>query len=210
MHKRTEETPRDRTFTDDEIRVLWTESGRRASGDVYKLMLLTGQRSGEVKAMGWEDIAKDVWTIPAELSKNGRQHRVPLSSQAAAVLNARRREAGGHQHVFQSPAGGSMYWLGRTTKRVQKAVGFHFTPHDLRRTCATRLARLGTSDAIIGRILNHQWALKNVTARVYLVDDRLAEKQAALQSWADELDRVLKAKNAGEHLKIALGASPSP
>ena len=55
-------------------------------------MLLTGQRSGEVRQMRWDLIDEDgVWTIPAEVAKNGRTHKVPLSKQALAVIEAQAR-----------------------------------------------------------------------------------------------------------------------
>ena len=70
--------------------------------------------------------------------------------------------------------------------------------HDLRRTVASRLAGLGFSEAVIGRILNH--ARSGVTATVYNQYDYLDEKRRALDAWADELERILAGKPKGGRL----------
>jgi integrase len=65
----------------------------------------------------------------------------------------------------------------------------HFTPHDLRRTCETGLAMLGTPQPIIDRITNH--ITGRGMARVYNMHDYRAEKTAALQKWADHVQGLV-------------------
>ncbi|PYQ53820.1 MAG: hypothetical protein DMF78_08120 [Acidobacteria bacterium] len=55
--------------------------------DAFGLMLVTAQRRGEVLSMRWRDVDGAWWTIPTEVAKNGRSHRVPLSPQALAILD---------------------------------------------------------------------------------------------------------------------------
>ena len=74
------ERPRERVLSDDEIRQLWTvwESEGSLMSSLFQLLMLTAQRSGEVKAMAWDEIDGELWTIPAEKAKNSRSHDVPL------------------------------------------------------------------------------------------------------------------------------------
>ena len=84
------ERARDRVLTDSEIKALWSalEASRSPVAPAIKMMLLSGQRRGEIQAMRWAEVDMDatIWTIPAERSKNGRAHRVPLSPPAVRIL----------------------------------------------------------------------------------------------------------------------------
>jgi len=100
--------------------------------------------------------------------------------------------------VFLSRVGGTLSWMGKTTRQIQEVVGFHFTPHDLRRTCATNLSELGIDDTIIARILNHSWVDQNVTARVYNRFQKLPEMQRALARWGARLEQIV----TGEPAKV--------
>ena len=65
----------------------------------------------------------------------------------------------------------------------------HFTYHDLRRTCETNLALLGTSQSIIDRVTNH--ITGRGMGRVYNMYDYKAEKSEALQKWADHIEGLV-------------------
>jgi integrase len=98
------ETQRDRVLSEDEIRAVWSACDGEPGiiADAFRLMLVTAQRRGEVLSMRWQDVDGGWWTIPAEVAKNGRSHRVPLSPQALAILERRRESANG-PWVFPSP-----------------------------------------------------------------------------------------------------------
>jgi len=198
IRKRVIEKPRERFLSDEEIRTLWAELDNRApiTRSIYRLILLTAQRSGEVKIMRWDQIEGDVWTIPGEITKNGRIHRVPLSPQTLRVLEDLRPVTGHRDYVFPSRVGGAVQWLQKNTKRLQDAVRFHFTPHDLRRTASTVMSRLGVNDSTIGRVLNHSWAFENMTAKVYNRDDRLPEKRRALEKLGNYIERIVTGEAA--------------
>ena len=74
MRAPSKENSRDRALTDDEIAIFWTATGDMGFpfGPALQLMLLTGQRRGEVSGMRWSQINGTVWTIPAEVAKNER------------------------------------------------------------------------------------------------------------------------------------------
>ena len=187
------ERSRDRVLSDDEIRALWKdlENHVEPTASIYRLVLLIGQRPGETKAMRWHDIdGERIWTIPGTETKNKREHKIPLSSQALAIIEGLRPLTGDSEFVFASSRGGHIRWLQKMSQRIQKNTGFHFRPHDLRRTCATNLSKLGTDDVTIARILNHSWPFRHMTA-VYNRWDKLPEMGRALQKWGERLERMV-------------------
>jgi len=101
------EHQKDRVLSDDEIRQHWygilASEMTEQTKVVLLLQLVTAQRKGEVVAMRWDQIDNEkVWTIPAELAKNGEAHRVPLSPQALALLE---RIKNSSPWVFTAPSG---------------------------------------------------------------------------------------------------------
>ena len=64
-----------------------------------------------------------------------------------------------------------------------------YTPHDLRRTCATRLGDMGVPDEIIGRVLNH--SPTSITGKVYNKACRAVEVRQALDAWAEQLTSMV-------------------
>jgi integrase len=83
---------RERVLTDDEIGEIWRAAGKVAApyGDIIRLLILTGQRRGEVAGINWGELADDlsIWTMPGERTKNGAPHIVPLSAPARDLLRA--------------------------------------------------------------------------------------------------------------------------
>ena len=83
---------RERVLSDTEIGEIWRAAGDAASpyGTIIRLLLLTGQRRGEVAGMAWSEISDDlaIWTLPGERTKNGAAHTVPLSAPARDLLRA--------------------------------------------------------------------------------------------------------------------------
>jgi integrase len=164
------ERSRDRVLSDDEIRSLWKalddeeRAGRHLIAAFFRIRLLTAQRGREVLRMRWSDISQEpggsVWTIPSEVTKNRRSHRVPLAAAVLDLLtslgarleddrrraNQRREKKGQPQRqpsesVFPSPRGTSpMASTQMAFDRLRGACGKPgFTAHDLRRTAATRI-----------------------------------------------------------------------
>ena len=85
------ETSRDRILTDLELKAVWRAAEKIGYpfGTSVQLLILTGQRRGEVGNLQWSEIVGDKWSIPKERAKNGRRHEVPLSKQAMAIDNRR-------------------------------------------------------------------------------------------------------------------------
>ena len=80
---------RERVLSDAEVAEIWRAAGDAASpyGTIVRLLILTGQRRGEVAGMTWGEISEDLatWTLPGERTKNGATHSVPLSARLRAI-----------------------------------------------------------------------------------------------------------------------------
>jgi len=200
LSKPSPETQRDRVLTEDEIRAVWracdTEPGIIA--DAFRLMLVTGQRRGEVLSMRWQDVDGLCWTIPAEQAKNGLAHRVPLSRQALAILERLRKRAKG-PWAFPSPT------TDRPIENPQKAAerlrerskAPDLRLHDLRRTAASLMTGMGISRLTVKKILNH--AERDVTA-VYDRHSYDPEKRTALEAWGRRLEAIVSGTKERENI----------
>jgi hypothetical protein len=86
------EGSRDRVLNDDELRRVWSAAEKMGEpyNSIVRLLILTGQRSGEVLGMQWEELNLNgrLWTLPRERVKNDRRHEVPLSAQAITILES--------------------------------------------------------------------------------------------------------------------------
>jgi len=198
MQPPSEEKERERALSDAEIAAFWSRLDATGITPAIRLalrfVLVTAQRKGEVAAAQWQDIDLDaaVWTIPADRSKNGLAHRVPLSPLAIGILAEAKKLAGRSRFVFASPVTGravGVATLGNALRRESKTFGIEaFTPHDLRRTAATQMASTGIPRLTIGKVLNH------VEPGVTSVYDRHGydlEKRQALDAWARRLSEIV-------------------
>jgi integrase len=192
---------RKRVFSDSELAtfVRWLPRSpySRTVGDALAIVLFTGCRSGEVVAAFWRDIdlERAVWMIRE--TKNGEPHDVMLSRQAIDLLKARRAlhegfvfpsPMDGH-HIAQKALGLAQYEASKEKEGKPRAdpIELPWTVHDLRRTAATGLAKLGCPRVVQDRILNH------VDGSVSAIYDRHrydGEARAWLQKWADYLEAL--------------------
>lgn len=220
-----DEQGRERVLSDAEIRELWAvlediKRLKRRSNDDDNIaaispmiargllvLLLTGQRPGEVFRMRWADVDLDAkwWTLSEAATKNRVTHRVPLTDRVVALLEEARGDAPKESPwVFAGIKGGSVALravkAGAELKRATKQSGenllsFSFHRHDLRRTCATNMAMAGIPRATISRVLNHV----DRGARATLVYQRYefdAEKRVALEAWDRRFSQILEPSSA--------------
>lgn len=223
MRKPTEMTERERVLSADEIRTMWAglpeAAMRESTRRVIRLCLVTGQRVGEVAGMTRDelDLVNRVWTIPAERSKNKREHTVPLSDMAVSIIGdqladvealAERKDRGAVPWVFPGPGARAAMTGAAVAKAIKREetikrgkatiIGIEpWTPHDLRRTAATHMEEIGISPFIIGHVLNHVSVTKaSITSRVYARYDYAREKREAMDLWADRLAAIIEGKGA--------------
>jgi integrase len=206
---------RDRVLTDEELAAIWraADAAPFPYSAIVRLLILTGQRREEVAGMTWAEIGEDLatWTIPGTRTKNGAPHLVPLSEQARDILRgllpddgkaakrelAERRKKG--MLVLPGDRGAYGGWS-KSKSRLDAGCGVSgWRLHDLRRTLATGLQRLGVRLEVTEAVLNHVSGSRAGIVGVYQRHDWAAEKRAALDAWAVHLasltDRRVNATN---------------
>ncbi len=202
------ESPRERVLAEEELRVLWPLFDRLqpAVAAAWRLVLLTAQRPGEVLTMRWRDLERDSrgwwWNLPAELTKTNRAHRVPLSPQAHAIIEALRPLTDTTEWVLASRADGKrLTWLSHSSARLRAWSELpHFSPHDLRRTAATWLGRSGVRPDTIDQLLNHA---AGRISRTYNRAGYDTEKRQAVVLLGSLVDGVLAGEERSNVVRIA-------
>jgi integrase len=193
LEKPHPEKSRDRILTDDELVKVWraAEKAGYAFGDFVRVLILTGQRPGEVSGMRRAELHGDAWILPSERVKNKKSHSVPLSRQVLEIIEAAPHVS--DEYVFSYRLTGPLRGLHHPKQALDHASGVtNWRLHDLRRTCASGLAKLGVSIAVIEQVLNHRGgSLAGVTG-VYIRHQFEREKREALQLWADHVDRLVR------------------
>jgi integrase len=194
-----QEKSRERVLSDAELKAIWAACFDDHHGAIIKLLMLTGQRANEIAALRWDELHVDQIILPGERTKNGRAHVVPLSDPARAILARIIRSD--RKHVFGRDDTGYQGLTKAHPKLVQRIAETygelpHWTPHDLRRTVATRMAELGVQPHIIEAVLNHVSGHKSGVAGIYNRATYDKEKREALNLWAEHLLAVIEGRKA--------------
>jgi integrase len=189
----TKEVARDRVLNDTELTqvILAARKIGGPYGAIVELLALTGQRREEVACLHWEelDLAQRTWTIPKARTKNAKAHIVHLSRQALAVLKCADQRG---PFVFTLLGTKPFQDFARAKRRLDQLSGVTgWRLHDLRRTCVSGMARLGTAPHVADKILNHQAGTISGVAAVYQRHDFLAERQEALERWGAHVARAV-------------------
>ncbi len=193
VKKPAKDMTRDRVLADGEIGVIWRAADQVGypGGPIVQLLLLTAQRRNEVGRMQWRhlDIEAGRWTLPAKYTKSNQHHIVPLSPEACRIVKTLPRFPG--DYVFSTRnVGGPFADFSRMKRLIDAEAKIDgWTLHDLRRTAATQMAKLGTTPHVVERILNHTSGTFGGVAGVYNRFQYVPEMQAALQMWEQ---RILK------------------
>jgi integrase len=215
-----EEVARDRVLNDDELALVWAASETLSPPfrALVKLLILTGQRRGEVAGMRWSELALDGdaphWTLPADRTKNGRVHDVPLSPEAVAVISACPRIVG-NDFVLSTGPKAAPSGFGKVKERLDThitkamvqgnggegaAALAPWTLHDLRRTVATGLQRLGVRLEVTEAVLNHVSGTRTGIVGVYQRHQWTDEKRAALAAWAQHVSAIVTPAEAAANV----------
>jgi integrase len=199
--ERHETKSRERVLTDAEIPLFWSafDDAGLVRSSALKVLLLTGQRPGEVSHMRLEHISDGWWTMPGAPdiklgwpgTKNGASHRVWLP-QAARDIIAELTDDETTGFVFSSARRGAIDSLSGAMQVICQRLGVErATPHDLRRTHGTKITELGFGREAMNRVQNHR---EGGIADVY---DR--------HEYAEENKRVMETV-AARLLALATGA----
>lgn len=215
----TDERSRDTVLSDEQIAAIWAalvEVKDPRIGRIIALLLLTGQRVSEVCGIHHDeiDLEAKTWTLPGARAKNGRQHVVPLSEQAVAVVCAAIEEFPGG-YLFPAVSKRQPYVhqhsIGQAWRRLCRLSGLAgVTPHDIRRTVATGMGALGTQPHVIEAVLNHVSGHRAGVAGTYQRYAYEDEKRAALESWSTEVSKLNVAPAGQKSFPDDMAAVGSP
>jgi integrase len=185
----TPESSRDRVLSDSELKLIWraAEAVGWPFGPLVQILILTGQRRDEVAQMQWDELnlQMQLWTLQPERVKNDQKHEVPLSETVIAILQATPRIRDSRfvlTTTGTSPASG--YSKGK--RRLDALLPPDMPAwrlHDLRRTVASGMARLGINLPVIEKIMNHTSGSFAGIVGVYQRHTFAEEKRTALEMW---------------------------
>lgn len=201
---------RERVLSDDELARIWRAADRVTLpyGKIVQLLMLTGQRRDEVAGMTWAEVSDDLktWIIPGTRTKNGVPHVVPLNALAQGLIKSllpgdpketqtiheRRRD---HSNLVLPGEMGTFGGWSKSKAGLDKACGVtDWRIHDLRRTVATGLQRLGVRLEVTEAVLNHISGSRAGIVGIYQRHDWQNEKTAALRAWGEHLARISGAR----------------
>lgn len=204
---------RDRVLSDQELKLAWQASDKLGYpfGPFVRLLIVTGQRLEEVSGLEWSELDKGrrEWLLPAERAKNDTASIVPLPDLAVKEIDAlgkrAKRKDGWPRKgfVFSTTGETSISGHSRAKRRLDREIAMlaakeadlppiaAWRYHDLRRTLATGMQRLGVRFEVTEAILNHVSGAKSGVAGVYQRHDWGPEKRTALQAWSDHVAALL-------------------
>jgi hypothetical protein len=186
-------THRTRCF---ELGAIWhATAGAGAFNGIVRLLMLTGQRREEVAGMTSAELSGDfsTWTVPASRAKNGTTHIVPLSAPAQDLLRNVPRFG---ELAFPGLRGPFNGWSKAKAALDAKSGVTNWRLHDLRRTAATGLQRLGVRLEVTEQVLNHVSGSRADIVGVYQRHDFASEKRAALEAWGEHVLAVVEGRTA--------------
>lgn len=203
---------RDRVLSDRELALVWqtAEELKYPFGPIVQLLILTGARREEVAAMDWAELDRATcsWALPAGRSKNGQRAENTLSGAAAAVLDGIAARGGldgcwpRSGFVFSTTGTTSVSGYSKAKRRLDEIIAAKaeaeglpmpeaWRLHDLRRTLATGLQRLGVRLEVTEAVLHHVSGSRSGIVGVYQRHNWKDEKRVALEAWAGHVERLL-------------------
>lgn len=178
---------RERVLTMDELKAIWAAADKMGYpfGPMVRLLILTAQRRAEIANLerGWLLADQKAFEVPASHYKTDRPQVVPLSAPALAIVEALPRWNSGSFLLSTTAGKRPVSGFSKAKARLDKLSKVEgWTLHDLRRSAATHMARLGVAQEHIERVLGH--AIEGV-AGTYNRYSYLPEKRAALDAWGE-------------------------
>lgn len=214
--------PRDRSMAERTVAHWWHATGEAIESETpavplpmalaLRLLLLTGQRPGEVSGLRLDELDLDheggpLWRIPGERRKRGKSHAVALTPEAVRVVELARERVATDTYLFPTRDGGP----GRVDSGLIRSLGrlFHErddrpTPHDARHTVATELEGLEFEEGEVARVLGHH--SPTVTGR-YINRRSLTAQRRALEAWEGRLFHIAGGRAQPANVVALTGAS---
>ena len=196
--------PRERILTNAELIKVWNAAGSDTFGRIVKMLILTGQREGEMVKLTGPMVGDDTITIPSWLAKNSRKHEFPLGQMAKKILNS---PVPSNAYFFPARGKAEPYNNFSTTKRkLDRFSGVsNWRLHDLRRTFASGMASLGVALPVVERLLNHISGTFGGIVGVYQRYDYMPEMRNAIALWEAHVAVLVREQEPSLPLAISTG-----
>jgi integrase len=198
LPKTGSETRRDRVLTDDEVVAVWKAADTIGwpFGPAVKLLILTAARRDEIRSLRWSEIHGDEIRLEGVRTKNGEPHMIPLSAAALRLIENVPRIADS-DYVFTVTGETPISGFSKTKTELDKEAGLtDWRFHDLRRTAATGLQRLGVNLQVIEAALGHISGSRAGVVGIYQRHSFDAEKRVALDAWSRHIQMLVEGKPA--------------
>ena len=194
---------RDRVLSDEELALVMSKLSELGTPfePYFKLLIFTAQRREEVAQTAWGELnrAQCEWILPGSRTKNAKAQHLPLSDAAVAVLDGIAGDKVWPRTglVFTTTGKSPISGFSKAKKRLDELMiqelGARFSPwrtHDLRRTVATGLQRLGVRLEVTEAVLNHVSGSRSGIVGTYQTYHWGPEKRAALSAWAKHVGEL--------------------
>lgn len=220
----TQETSRERVLTDEEIRLAWLafEKAGWPFGRLGQLLLLTGARRDEIAESKWSelDVDQKLLILPPARMKAKEAHEIPLTDKAMEIIGSLPKIAAKDtepEFLFTTSGARPVSGFSKGKAHIDRIIAetikaeqgddaqgpAHWVFHDLRRTVATNLQRLGVrlevTEAVLGHVSGSRAGIVGIYQRHKFAD----EKRAALEAWARKLDAIVSGKQAENVIELA-------
>ena len=193
LPKPASETRRDRVLSDAELVTVWrgSHSLSQPFGEAIRLLILTGARREEIGKLHWSEVDHSAIRLKGARTKNGQPHDIPLSLHARDLI-AKLPHIANSDFIFTTT--GRTPISGWSVIKKQLDCLAPIAPwriHDLRRTVATGLQKLGISLQVVESILGHVSGSRAGVVGIYQRHTYDAEKRAALEAWGEHVMRLI-------------------
>lgn len=187
---------RTRVLSDAELKAVWerAEAFGYPYGTVVQLLILTGQRRGEIVGLRRTWVADQEIFYPAGFTKNKYEHRLPIGARTGKILDA---VPGEDDHYFQSEKVEETIFNSWSKSKVAFDKPLQIAPytlHDLRRTYSSNLARLGVPIHVTEKLLNHVSGTISGVAAVYNRHTYQPEMREAVTAYEQFIGTIVDAK----------------
>src|SRR5262249_51729452 len=193
LPKNGTDVKRDRVLTREELGKVWSAARDLGYpfGAAAKRLVLTAARKSEISALRWPEVQGDEIKLTGDRTKNGEAHIIPLSFASKQILASLPRI--GREYAFTlSGVKPVIGWAKAKTALDKRARIAPWRLHDLRRTVATGMQRLGINLQTIEAVLGHTSGSRAGIVGVYQRHSFDSEKRAALEAWAKEIERIVR------------------
>ena len=207
LPKAASETKRNRVLSDEELVAVWNAAGKLGwpFGDAVRLLILTGARREEIGQLKWVEINGDLIALEGARTKNAEPHTIPLSL-AAGIILTRVPCVAGSERVFTTNGKTSVSGWSRAKGNLDALSGVKdWRVHDLRRTVATGLQKLGINLQVIEAVLGHTSGSRSGVVGVYQRHSFDVEKRASLEAWGAHIMALVEGRKPGKVVAMGRG-----